>query len=190
MLRLETITNESNAQLIYSETKRMKSRFPKAEVVTLFCLATISVTGSSNNSDSRNSRNQVMFSNTSENSQQIGKFEPKELTEYDISVKDRREADAMSDVTHRDLTDTEHYIFDTVNRRFDSLDSSIKSENSKIDKLNEKVSAAELSLSSIDQQIKDLPDKLKASRWDIFISKILVPLIVGVLGAIFGAKFL
>lgn len=94
----------------------------------------------------------------------------------DLNTKE--EAATMSDVSQKDLIEQERHLLSEVDKKVSRISEDIKSTNQNILKLTESISDINTKLTSLTTQVDNLPDKLKASKWDYFIEKIFVPVVV------------
>ncbi|WP_368562384.1 hypothetical protein [Enterococcus faecalis] len=114
---------------------------------------------------------------------------------------------SMSNLSHKDILESERVVnekiedvrtslktdftngLENTHTKIDRINSNIDTTHTKIDKLHEEIITINKQLVSINADIKNLPDKLNASKWETLWKHILLPIGITVVTTFILIKF-
>lgn len=143
----------------------------KAELVIMLSFFSFNMAGnvSTNQSNIANFKN-----NLNKQEENVKNVQYSNYTLYNMSKRAAEgEVSIMSEVTQKDLNETERYFDGKIEKVID-----------KIDKVNSGLNDIEIKITGMQNDISNLPTKLKASKWDYFLKNIAVPIGVAVVTAL------
>lgn len=157
------ITNDENIKSIY-KFKNKRSGFPKAEIIIAFEFAILGVSSST----IKVNQSPKQFVNISKKNEisakqalSIGKDDSGLFNANQLTII-TNEVGKMSEVTQKDLNESEKYF------------------DKKLDKLDGKVSDLLIDVEGMKKDIKNMPNQIKAEKYDNFKGKYEAPIITGV----------
>ncbi|GAW64389.1 hypothetical protein FC65_GL001148 [Ligilactobacillus acidipiscis DSM 15836] len=181
MKYVENFTNGPQDYHIYSIQNDYSNHKNNHKTGLFIALSIFSI--SMSNNIITNQANVANFKNSlNKQEQELKNMQKRNYGFYNI-LEGNQESEVltMSEVTQKDLNETERYFDNKLNELGSNIEEKIDNSSQYS---NKEISDIKTKIATIQQDIANLPDNLKASKWDYFIKNIATPIVVAVITAL------
>lgn len=96
-----------------------------------------------------------------------------------------KEVTSMSEKFHAELKDSERYLLREIKSSTEQAKNDLSTQigllSNRVDTISNDINDLKLSISSLNSKVDNLPDKLKASKFDFIFKSLLIPVVVAVI---------
>lgn len=96
-----------------------------------------------------------------------------------------KEVTSMSEKFHAELKDSERYLLSEIKSSTEQAKNDLSTQigllSNKVDTISNDINDLKLSISKLNSNVDNLPDKLKASKFDFIFKSLLIPVVVAVI---------